>query len=354
MPPLSDVTLSRSSAAELALGKKKMLALPLASLGLRLAVTGANGYLGCEVAWQAVAQGHTVRAVVRSGSQPHHLPECEVMRVDDLTDAVSAREAADGVDAVIHTASVFQRCDDMEEELVKPNIALAEQMICACAASGARLVLTSSMAAVRGAKQPPAFGDCYCADDWNTVSRRDGPGFEPYQYSKAESERRAWQIGRQVGAEMVSLCPSMIFGPPRDPACKALSVAMVRKWVDGEAPVESRLVVDVRDAAQAHLAAATLPDAAGRRYVVSCEARVPAADLAAAIRHRLRAAGDAAGDAAGAARAARVHTDDGWDGGAVPVGAREVAAEDVLWRELGVRCRSTEETLADMAAVLVK
>ena len=336
-----------------------MLALPLASLGLRLAVTGANGYLGCEVVWQAVAQGHTVRAVVRSGSQPHHLPdECEVMRVDDLTDAVSAREAADGVDAVIHTASVFQRCDDMEEELVKPNIALAEQMICACAASGARLVLTSSMAAVRGAKQPPVLREtaqggllrCYTAEDWNIMSQRDGPGFEPYQYSKAESERRAWQIGRQVGAEMVSLCPSMIFGPPRDPECKALSVAMVRRWVDGETPVESRLVVDVRDAAQAHLAAATLPDAAGRRYVVSCEARVPAADLAAAIRHRLRAAGEAAGEA----RAARVHTDDGWDGGAVPVGAREVAAEDVLWRELGVRCRSTEETLADMAAVLVK
>ena len=120
----------------------------------------------------------------------------------------------------------------------------------------------------------------------------------------------------------------------------------MRRWVDGDAPVESRLVVDVRDAAQAHLAAATLPDAAGRRYVVSCEARVPAADLAAAIRHRLRAAGEA--------RAARVHTDDGWDGGAVPVGAREVAAEEALWRELGVRCRSTEETLADMAAALVE
>ena len=27
------------------------------------------------------------------------------------------------------------------------------------------------------------------AADWNAISRRDGPGFEPYQYSKAESER---------------------------------------------------------------------------------------------------------------------------------------------------------------------
>ena len=107
---------------------------------------------------------------------------------------------------------------------------------------------------------------------------------------------------------------------------------------------------DVRDAAQAHLAAATSPAAAGRRYVVSCEARVPAADLAAALRLRLRAGGDAECEA----RAARVHTDESWGGGAVAIGAREVASEEALWRDLGVRCWPTEETLADMADALVK
>ena len=193
-------------------GRMPLLAMLLISstAALRIAVTGAAGYLGSEVAWLAASQGHTVRAIVRTGSRPPHLPsECEIVEFDDLTDAVSAREAADGVDALIHTASVFQRCDDMEEQLVKPNIALAEQAICACAASGARLVLTSSMAAVRGAKQPPVLREtaqggllrCYTAEDWNIMSQRDGPGFEPYQYSKVESEQRAWHIARQVSGE---------------------------------------------------------------------------------------------------------------------------------------------------------
>lgn len=95
---------------------------------LRIAVTGATGYLGAEVVCQAVAQGHQVRAVLRSSEQPPFLPaECELLQLDDLLDPASAREAADGMDVVIHTASVFRKCDDMELELVRPNIELAEQ-----------------------------------------------------------------------------------------------------------------------------------------------------------------------------------------------------------------------------------
>ena len=32
---------------------------------LRIGVTGAHGFLGNEVAWQAAVQGHQVRAIVR-------------------------------------------------------------------------------------------------------------------------------------------------------------------------------------------------------------------------------------------------------------------------------------------------
>ena len=58
----------------------------------------------------------------------------------------------------------------MEAELVAPNIELAEQMVCACAAADARLVLTSSMAAVRGANQRPAYNlPAFNAENWNSV-----------------------------------------------------------------------------------------------------------------------------------------------------------------------------------------
>jgi len=55
------------------------------------------------------------------------------------------------------------------------------------------------------------------AADAQRPRQRDGPGFEPYQYSKAESERLGWALAKEVGIEMVSLCPPMIFGPPRQP-----------------------------------------------------------------------------------------------------------------------------------------
>jgi len=310
---------------------------------LRIAVTGANGYLGNEVVWLAAEQGHTVRAVLRRRSGCTLPTGVEVMKCEDLSDAVSAREAADGVDAVIHTASVFRRCNDWENELVAPNIALAEQMVCACAAAGARLVLTSSMAAVRGSGQAPTGGrSWYTSNDWNTVSRRDGAGFEPYQFSKAESERRAWALSKEVGGELVTLCPSMIFGPPRSPSCEAFSVQMVRRWIDGEAPIQSRLVADVRDVAQAHINAATRPAAAHKRFIVSCEARVPASEILREVTAQL-----------GAHAVARrnIRCDDLFDGGAVPIGQREVDASE-MESGLGVRCRPTSRTIADMAEAL--
>ena len=322
-----------------------LLSCTLVSVGaLRLAVTGAAGYLGAEIACLAAAQGHDVRAVVKDGQPTAHLSDCtEVMTVDDLCDLAVARDVAEGMDAVVHAASVFRKCDDMELELVQPNIELAEQMVCACAAFNARLVLTSSMAAVRGGGQAPRSGASYSKFDWNTVSKRDGPGFEPYQYSKMESERRAWDLSRRLGVDMVSLCPSMIFGPPRG-ECAGFSVAMVQSWVDGEAPAQSRLVVDVRDCAQAHIAAAATSSAGGKRFIVSCEARVPAGETADAIKARLLAVNR--DEAAG-----RITADLGFDGGAIPIGEREVIAKGGL-AELGVECRAVSTTLADMAEAL--
>ncbi len=337
-----------------------LLSLLHTASALHLTVTGAGGYLGAEIVWQACQSGHTVRAVARDAAAARKsLPSTvkEVLELD-LTDPAAMAAAAKDTHAVIHAASVFRRCDDMETQLVQPNLALAEEAVRACAASGAKLVFTSSMAAVRGGGQPPSDPSlgCYTTADWNSVSRRDGPGFEPYQWSKMETERMVMELATELGVDLVTLCPSMIFGPPRaGVGAKSFSVGMVRAWVDGAKPVESRLVCDVRDVAAAHLMAATLPSqpppAAGAasgaarkpaRYIVSCEARVPAARIGAQMGERL-----------GPSVAERLSVDDEFDGGAIPIGEREVVAADELWKQLGVRCRPTEETIADMAEALV-
>jgi nucleoside-diphosphate-sugar epimerase len=235
----------------------------------------------------------------------------------------------------------------MEEELVVPNIALAEQLVRACAAAGARLVLTSSMAAVRGTRQPLAGGaTAYTAADWNAISRRDGPGFEPYQYSKMESERRAWELARELSDEsmLVSLCPPMLLGPPLDAASNAYSCELMRGWLDGTRPVRSLLMADVRDVALAHVRAAEEKSAGGRRLIVSSETRISAAEMASAI-------------TAAAAELGRtldnLCVDDAETGGLIATGEREVESEEILAAALSVRCRPDAESLAEMAAFLL-
>jgi nucleoside-diphosphate-sugar epimerase len=214
-----------------------------------------------------------------------------------------------------------------------------------------RLVLTSSMAAVRGTGQIPANTEYYTNEDWNTLSELGGNWGTSYQWSKAESERVAWEECRRYNddgdvLEMTSLCPSFVFGPV-DVADEALStsysIELVQQWMDGASPVQSRLCVDVRDVAQAHVAAANSPQAKHQRYVCSSEARIPSQEIAEALKSVLSP------EAASA-----VLCDTTFSGGAIPIGQKEVATADHLKQDLGVKCRPVTETFVDMAQSLLQ
>jgi cinnamoyl-CoA reductase len=89
---------------------------------------------------------------------------------------------------------------------------------------------------------------------------------QSYQWSKAESEKQAWEISKELGVPMVSLCPSFVFGPPfSKEMTSSFSTELVGKWIQGQSEVQSRLFVDIRDLAKAHVAAGTLPEAVGKR-----------------------------------------------------------------------------------------
>lgn len=77
---------------------------------------------------------------------------------------------------------------------------------------------------------------------------------------------------------------------------------------------------------------------------MSCEARVPASEILRELTARL-----------GAQAVARrnIRCDDRFEGGAVPIGQRKVDASE-MESVLGVRCRPTSQTIADMAEVLLR
>mmetsp|Transcript_31401 Transcript_31401/g.36646 ORF Transcript_31401/g.36646 Transcript_31401/m.36646 type:complete len:398 (+) Transcript_31401:172-1365(+) len=251
---------------------------------------------------------------------------------------------------IYHVASIFTPTDDhynMALENVKGAEDLMNTVAKVAPLKNIRVVLTSSTAAVRGSNQKPSNGKYYTYQDWNTESELGKNWGNSYQYSKAASEKKAWKISKTHGVPMVSILPSFIFGPPsfRD-ASSSYSIIMVGSWVKGEAAVQSRLCVDVRDVAKAHVKAGTLQGAIGERLIVSTEARISSEKTAEALKSIANDTGLGDPD--------KIFPDTNFDGGAIPIGNKEVDSEERLKNILGITCRPVEETIRDMAKVLLE
>ncbi|KAG7350431.1 NAD-dependent epimerase/dehydratase [Nitzschia inconspicua] len=352
-------------------------------------VTGANGYIGREVVnvlWnREIKDGSisTILCLVRPArveqeiqfwnrylqNQPNGC-RLEVLPYDMLDGGESILKAlrfastsksldSDGnknIDiCVYHIASVFGPSED-HVQTAKDNVQGTKDLFLAMAKiPNCRVVLTSSMAAVRGTGQEPLNGKFYTNQDWNSLSKLHETNWgSSYQWSKAESEHIAWDLAKEFNIPMTSICPSFVFGPPtgtlsekcdKIPLSSSYSIELVGQWVRGESPVQSRLCVDVRDVAKAHVAAGSLPNAIGERFLVSTEARVSSEKMAEALAKVCRETKLGDPDA--------ISFDGKFQGGAIPIGAQEVEASNRLQDILGVTLRPVEETIADMGRALL-
>jgi dihydroflavonol-4-reductase len=130
-----------------------------------------------------------------------------------------------------------------------------------------RVVLTSSIAAISYGPGRAPFSEA----DWTDV---DGVLATPYYKSKTLAERAARDFARENGLELVVVNPGMILGPILGRET-GTSVGVVQSLMKGRYPAMpdfSVPVVDVRDAAEAHVLAMTMPEAAGERFIIAGEA----------------------------------------------------------------------------------
>lgn len=329
-------------------------------------VTGANGFVGREVVHQLVASSSSddcILCLVRPAKLESEraywqgrFPQtnCEQLQVlaYDMNDSGETMDQALKIatdkcssTCVFHIASVFGPTEDPVAS-AEENVQGTEDLVRTISnyhsdRSPVRLVLTSSTAAVRGPGQDPINGKFYTYEDWNSVSQLNPESWGScYQWSKAESERRAWRLSKSLNLPMSVICPSFVFGPPSDymtaPLSSSYSLTLVGQWVWGESPVQSRLCVDLRDVAKAHIAAGTLPEAIGQRFIVSTEARVPSSELALVLQEVCTETGQ--GDPK------QITYDAKFTGGAIPIGAQEVEATERLEKILGIVLRPATQT----------
>ncbi|HTW04673.1 MAG TPA: aldehyde reductase [Streptosporangiaceae bacterium] len=266
--------------------------------GSTVLVTGGSGYLARWCIRGLLDRGCTVHATVRNLSTEAGLrslfPAAEggqrlrVFAADLLSDD-GWKEAADGCDYVLHTASPFPPgAPKNPDDLIIPARDGTLRVLRAVLGSGARrVVVTSSTAAVRSVDAPSQRP--LTEDDWADPGDRK---MGPYARSKTIAERSAWDYAGSVDAtdRLTVVNPSAIIGPLLGRR-RSYSLQTVERVLDGGMPALPRLgfaLVDVRDVADLHIRAMSAPAAAGQR-LLGAGSFLWLADIAAILREELGA-----------------------------------------------------------------
>ena len=231
---------------------------------MRIAVTGVTSGVGMRLAEIALAEGHTITGLVRDPQREdaRRLAGLGVQLVPGDLDATAALdELCRGADAVIHTAAHVGDQGTLEQ-FERVNVGGTRNTIEAAArASVPRFVHLSSVA-VYG--RPPHGR---VTEDWPT--KKIGL---PYEDTKTEAERLAFQVGKLAGIEVTAVRPPLIYGPyDRNFLPRAMAALRGHRFLlidGGHAPLNLVWVDHVVDVL---LRAAALPAAAGEIFNIMDE-----------------------------------------------------------------------------------
>lgn len=247
-------------------------------------VSGVTGYVASWVVKYLLEDGYTVHGTVRSLSKTakfQHLLDIEnaaegtlKLFEADLLDEGAFKEAMQGCQVVIHTASPFVvKVKNPEEQLVKPAVEGTTNVLTTANTVNTvkRVVLTSSCAAIYGDNADMKETPQYRFDEsiWNTSSSLD---HQSYSFSKTMAERKAWEIAsKQSKWDLLTINPAFVMGPSLTKRKDSTSIQTMIQLGDGTfkmgVPDLYFGFVDVRDVARAHINAAFTPTASGRHIM---------------------------------------------------------------------------------------
>ena len=243
-------------------------------------VIGCNGFVGANVAKQFLAQGYSVRGVIR-----HKPRETETW----LTDYVVA-DAVDGAEFHLHTADptnatslepIMQGCvgvsncagtTEQKPETVDIMRNIASSVCDAAINAGvSSIVFASSTGSTNPPEgDPPIKNEIdHWSDETVQLSHKKYAAAAKTVYDKTVLARMEASDGK---LRCATINPSMIFGPNPQPepdgSLKLLTRLLQENIFENGPPNSSMSLIHVEDLARMHVAALTNPAAKGRYFAV--------------------------------------------------------------------------------------
>ncbi len=225
----------------------------------RYLVTGATGFLGRHLTAALLGGGHEVVLLCRKPAAVTP-PEGVTVKLGDILDAASVREAAAGCEGLFHCAGRVSRKPEDAEALFRVHVEGTKVTLDAARAAGVkRAVLASTSGTVAVSKEPKVL-------DETAPSPQELVARWPYYRSKLYAERAAFDRNGP-GFEVVAVNPSLLLGPGD---VQGSSTGDVVKFLERRVPVVPAgglSFVDARDAATA-MVGAMERGRAGERYLL--------------------------------------------------------------------------------------
>ncbi|RWR72748.1 Cinnamoyl-CoA reductase 2 [Cinnamomum micranthum f. kanehirae] len=175
----------------------------------------------------------------------------------NLLDYGSLSAAITGCSGVFHVASPV--------DLIEPAVTGTVNVLKACSEAGVkRVVVVSSGAAIlmnpNWPKDKVMDEDCWSDEQYCKTTENW------YCASKTIAERAALQYADKNNLDVITVCPTQILGPLLQSTANASSLFLVKLLKGGLETMENktRVIVDVRDVAEALLLTYEKPEASGR------------------------------------------------------------------------------------------
>jgi len=229
----------------------------------RILVTGASGFIGSKLSVELAKKGHSVIALVRSGSNLVNLNDADIeIAYGDVCDKDSLFRAIDGVDVVFHTAAMvsFWETKGKLENYHKVNVEGSKNVFDVCLKSGVeKVIFTSTLSSIGSYGKNDLTTEEHSFNLWDMSME--------YERSKYNAEFEAWRYCAR-GLPLVAVLPSAPVGPgdiKPTPSGQLLIDYVNRKipaYIDGGANF-----VHVDDVVRGHLLAME-KGIVGERYLI--------------------------------------------------------------------------------------
>lgn len=229
----------------------------------RVLITGATGFVGSAIARRLLAEGVSVRALVRERADTRNLAGLDLEHSrGDITDAVSVRKAMSGCDTVFHAAAMVAFWVPVKErqQFYHVNVEGTKIVMRAALDEGVeRVVHTSTISTIGSYGEATPTNEEMDFNLWDMCME--------YERSKYSAEFEAWRFGAR-GLPLVVVLPAAPVGPrdikpnPVGQLILNFIAGKIPGYIDGGANF-----IHVVDVADGHVLAAR-KGRPGERYIL--------------------------------------------------------------------------------------